>query len=137
MNLKRTCHKLVDRAVCQPAHQAAQLDCTIKTMPSRATCRMRNVFNFYLQVNAAAARQVQIKRISHSKKKGNSHENLQKSGPICKFRAAKVCDAPEKLLKICGKLAHSAEQLQVNFVESLKNVKPAAKCRNSIRHGLA
>lgn len=99
---------------------------------------MRNVFNFYLQVNAAAARQVQIKGISHStKKKGNSNENLQKSGPKCKFRAAKVCDAAEKLLKICGKLAHSAEQLQVNFVQTLKNVKLAAKCRNFIRHGLA
>lgn len=57
---------------------------------------MRNVFNFYLQVNAAAARQVQIKGISHSKKK-------------------------EIRMKICKKAAQNANFVQQKFVMLQKN----------------
>lgn len=58
---------------------------------------MRNVFNFYLQVNAAAARQVQIKGISHSTKK------------------------KETRMKICKKAAQNANFVQQKFVMLQKN----------------
>lgn len=70
---------------------------------------MRNVFNFYLQADAATARQVQKKRPLKNPSQKNKYKEIKikicKKRHKCKFRTAKVFDAPEKLLKICGKTA--------------------------------